>query len=87
MRIFLLLVLIISFSLSKPAYSQNRGADLFSDANLADAIASELDIDRRKLRASDLRELEVLDVMGRGITSLEGLQHAKNLKALRISRI
>ncbi|WP_312470475.1 leucine-rich repeat domain-containing protein [Neobacillus sp.] len=53
-----------------------------SDTNLAATIKTELGVTDRELTEDDLSALTALHAAGKGISSLEGLQLAKNLKFL-----
>ncbi|WP_404429665.1 leucine-rich repeat domain-containing protein [Sutcliffiella horikoshii] len=54
----------------------------FEDANLEEAIRYNLQIFNRQITTGDLEKVDYLELSEYGITSLEGLQHAINLKGL-----
>lgn len=58
----------------------------FADANLAQAVASEVGKDSSdKVTQSDLDSIEKVSADNAGITSLAGLEHLKNLKRIFLS--
>ncbi len=57
----------------------------FTDANLEAAIRAELDKPLKPLYTSELNKVVHLDASGRGITSLEGIQHLHNLTTLNLA--
>ncbi len=56
----------------------------FSDASLEAAIREELDKPLKPLYTSELNKVVQLDASGRGITSLDGIQHLHNLAILNL---
>ena len=56
----------------------------FSDANLEAAIREQLDKPLKPLYTSELNKVVQLDASGRGITSLDGIQHLHNLAILNL---
>lgn len=79
----LLLSLVGLFGLLIAAVAIDRPVS-FSDVNLETAIREELDKPLKTLYTSELNKVVQLDAAGRGITSLDGIQHLHNLAILNL---
>jgi TonB family protein len=72
-----------SWVLPRPVWGTCPGlAVAFPDRNLEDAVREALGKSEGDLRSTDLRELDSIWAMNKGIRDLSGLEHATNLQAL-----
>lgn len=80
---FVLSLVLVSLVLTIPG-CQDADLVIFPDAKLEAAVREVINKPTGKLTTTDLATMTFLDVSGRGITDLRGLEHGANLTKLRL---
>ncbi len=81
-KIFAMFVLTLTVLINVDTYAQ---VVHFPDPNLRTAVAEHLGVDPDRITVAALRQLTRIDAVFREIESLEGLQHAPNLRLLDLA--